>query len=80
MTSWNLLPESNTFWNFDSWKSFAEHLNFDVALLSNELLVVKPTLQKKNFIYYNWSMLNNLWTRLFEDEIDQNSNQKYNDR
>ncbi len=43
----SLCPDSNTFLSFDSLKSFAEHLNFDVGLLSNELLVVKPMLQKK---------------------------------
>jgi hypothetical protein len=37
----SLCSDSDTFLHFDSLKPFADHLNFDVGLLSNELAVVK---------------------------------------
>ncbi|CAF1446569.1 unnamed protein product [Rotaria sordida] len=44
----SLCPDSDTFLHFDSLKPFADHLNFDRGVLSNELVVVKPMLQKKS--------------------------------
>ena len=41
----SLCPNSSTFLNLDSLKSFAEHLDLNVSALSSELTVVKPMLQ-----------------------------------
>ncbi|CAF3031647.1 unnamed protein product, partial [Rotaria sp. Silwood2] len=37
----SLCPDSNTFLDFDSLKPIANHLNVDLQVLSNELMVVK---------------------------------------
>ncbi|CAF1388583.1 unnamed protein product [Rotaria sordida] len=44
----SLCPDSNTFLDFDSLKPIANHLNVDLQVLSNELMVVKPMLQNKS--------------------------------
>ncbi|CAF1268253.1 unnamed protein product [Rotaria sordida] len=49
----SLSPNSPTFLNFDSLKSFAEHLDLDVPALLNELIGVKPMLQLQNKLLAN---------------------------
>jgi hypothetical protein len=56
----SLCPDSDTFLNFDSLKLFADHLNFDLDVLLNELVVVKPMLQNKSF-----ATINNLYHELY---------------
>ena len=42
----SLCPHSDTFLHFDELKLLTDHLNLDCRTLYNELMVVKPTLQK----------------------------------
>jgi hypothetical protein len=56
----SLCSDSDTFLHFDSLKPFADHLNFDVGLLSNELAVVKHMLQKKSL-----TTITNLYKELY---------------
>jgi hypothetical protein len=43
-----LCPDSDTFLHFDLLEPLADHLHFDLAALSNELVVVKRRLQTKS--------------------------------
>ncbi len=56
----SLCPNNENFLNFEKLKPFALHLDIDVALLQNELNVLRPMMKKKelsNIIELYWELM-----------------------